>query len=131
MPPLKVHRINLFQILQMYRMCPTQNTSTKGVQSLSYIEPELNPEDDEEAQLIPNTVLVDTKSTKEIMNYLGYSAELNTPVWLEGSTGTGKTAMVKYLAHRTDNPLVRLNLNDMSDVQEIIGDTSPVKETHY
>jgi midasin len=92
---------------------------------IPYVKPDLDFEDDDNARHIPGTVLVDTPSTVKNLQRLAYSTNLAIPVWLEGPTGSGKTATVKYLSRLTEQPLRRLNLNDMSDIQEIIGGYKP------
>ncbi|MCE1247002.1 MAG: AAA family ATPase [Firmicutes bacterium] len=69
--------------------------------------------------------LVQTKSTVENLTKLARSVRLSENALLVGPTGAGKTAIVKYLAHLTQNGLRRINLNDMTDITEIIGGFKP------
>ena len=69
----------------------------------------------------PSAKLIDTKSTVENLTKLARSVRLGENVLLVGPTGAGKTAMVKYMAHLTQNGLRRINLSDMTDISEIIG----------
>ncbi|KAB2839659.1 AAA domain-containing protein, partial [bacterium] len=43
------------------------------------------------------------------------------PVYLLGETGTGKNAMLRYLAHRTGTPLLRINFNRETDDSQLYG----------
>ena len=45
----------------------------------------------------------------------------NVPVLLEGTTGSGKTSLVTYLASITNNTLVRINNHEHVDLVEYIG----------
>lgn len=69
--------------------------------------------------------LVHTPTTVKNMEKLARSVKLNENVLMTGPTGAGKTSLVKYLAHLTRNELRRINLNDMTDVVEIIGGYKP------
>ena len=43
------------------------------------------------------------------------------PVALEGETASSKTTAVLYLAHRLNQPVIRLNLNGQTDSGELVG----------
>ncbi len=69
--------------------------------------------------------LVHTPTTVKNLEKLARSVRLNENVLMSGPTGAGKTSLVKYLAHLTNNELRRINLNDMTDVVEIVGGYKP------
>ena len=73
----------------------------------------------------PSAKLIDTKSTVENLTKLARSVRMGENVLLVGPTGAGKTAMIKYMAHLTQNGLRRINLSDMTDITEIIGGYKP------
>lgn len=52
------------------------------------------------------------------------------PVLLVGETGVGKTSSVQYLAQRTYHKLVVVNMNNQSDVSDLIGGFKPVDLTY-
>lgn len=52
----------------------------------------------------------------------------NLPALLIGDTGTGKTSIVKYLAHKLEQPYVRVNMTGFTSPDELIGSKS-VKDT--
>jgi len=54
--------------------------------------------------------------------------KLGHPVALVGETGTGKTALVRYLAHSTGHRYVRINLKDMAEVSELVGGYVPTED---
>lgn len=74
--------------------------------------------------------LIHTKSTVENMTKLARSIRQNENVLLVGPTEAGKTAIVKYMAYLTNNGLRRINLNDMTDITEIIGGYKPNDQGH-
>ena len=49
------------------------------------------------------------------------------PCLLEGETATAKTATIKWVAHLTNNDLVRINLNGQTDTSELVGRYVPAK----
>ncbi|XP_055839231.1 midasin [Episyrphus balteatus] len=48
------------------------------------------------------------------------------PVLLVGETGVGKTSSVQYLAEKTHHKLVVVNMNNQSDVSDLVGGFKPV-----
>uniref|UniRef100_A0A1I8PDS0 Midasin n=1 Tax=Stomoxys calcitrans TaxID=35570 RepID=A0A1I8PDS0_STOCA len=48
------------------------------------------------------------------------------PILLVGETGVGKTSSVQYLAERTRHKLVVINMNNQSDVSDLVGGFKPV-----
>jgi len=69
--------------------------------------------------------LIETPTTVENLGKLGRSLRLNENVLMVGTTGVGKTSLVKYLAALTNNELRRINLSDMTDNTELIGGYKP------
>lgn len=51
------------------------------------------------------------------------------PILLVGETGVGKTSSVQYLAERTKHKLVVINMNNQSDVSDLVGGFKPVDLT--
>jgi MoxR-like ATPase len=49
------------------------------------------------------------------------------PVLLEGEAGCGKTAIIEYLASKTNTPLFRLNLNSFTTIPDILGKSNIMK----
>jgi len=58
---------------------------------------------------------------EETIEALAVAVKERLPVMLVGQTGTGKTTLVKELASRTKNALVRINLNGNTTVDEFVG----------
>lgn len=48
------------------------------------------------------------------------------PLLLVGETGVGKTSSVQYLAERTGHKLIVINMNNQSDVTDLLGGFKPV-----
>lgn len=72
--------------------------------------------------------LIETPTTVDSLGRLGRSIRMNENVLMVGSTGVGKTSLVKYLAALTNNELRRINLSDMTDNTELIGGYKPGKD---
>ncbi len=51
--------------------------------------------------------------------------QMQTPIMLEGSPGVGKTTIVQALGNVTDNPVVRINLSEQTDLSELFGADLP------
>lgn len=99
---------------------PVEKTAHAGVK-------EEEPEKQYNENFIPgeSAKLIDTKSTVENLTKLARSVRMKDNLLLVGPTGAGKTAIVKYLSHLTQTGLRRINLNDMTDITEIIGGYKP------
>ena len=80
---------------------------------------------------INKSKLIETPTTVENLGRLGRSIRMNENVLMVGSTGVGKTSLVKYLAALTNNELRRINLSDMTDNTELIGGYKPSKDGHF
>ncbi|XP_037035796.1 midasin isoform X2 [Bradysia coprophila] len=61
-----------------------------------------------------------------ILEKIAVAVTHNEPVLLVGETGVGKTSSVQYLAHQTKHKLVVVNMNNQSDVSDLIGGYKPV-----
>lgn len=61
-----------------------------------------------------------------IMERIAVAVQQSEPVLLVGETGVGKTSAVQYLAHHTNHKLVVVNMNNQSDVSDLIGGFKPV-----
>ncbi|MCK4686565.1 MAG: AAA family ATPase [Candidatus Lokiarchaeota archaeon] len=74
------------------------------------------------SELIPeeDLFLVDKDNESDIEKILK-GIEKNYPVLLTGPTGCGKTSMVKYLAHKTNNAYRRIQLNGSTGVDNFVG----------
>jgi len=49
------------------------------------------------------------------------SVKMGFPVLLEGPTGSGKTSVVRWLAHRTNNAYRRIQLNGATTIENFVG----------
>jgi midasin len=67
-----------------------------------------------------------TRVSSCILERIAVAVHQNEAVLLVGETGTGKTSSVQYLAHQTNHKLVVVNMNNQSDVSDLIGGYKPV-----
>lgn len=107
-------------------------TSIAQIEESQPLVIEATPVNDSQATQPPSFVpdlakskLIDTPTTVENLGRLGRSLRMNENVLMVGSTGVGKTSLVKYLAALTNNELRRINLSDMTDNTELIGGYKP------
>lgn len=63
--------------------------------------------------------------TLETIEKIATAVELKEPCLLEGETSTSKTSSIEYLAMRTRNQVIRMNLNGQTDTSELIGKFVP------
>jgi cobaltochelatase CobS len=68
---------------------------------------------------------------RDTIKTLAYAVKTNKPVLIIGETGVGKTALIRYLAHRTKSGFRRINLNGQTSVDEFVGKTLLNKEGTY
>lgn len=61
------------------------------------------------------------EDNKKILEQVAISISKDLPVLLIGETGTGKTSIIRHLAHKTKNAFVRVNHNGGTTVEDIIG----------
>lgn len=67
-----------------------------------------------------------TRLASCLLERIAVAVQENEPVLLVGETGVGKTSSVQYLAHQTNHKLVVINMNNQSDVSDLIGGFKPV-----
>ncbi|KAL5289670.1 hypothetical protein ACFFRR_009616 [Megaselia abdita] len=67
-----------------------------------------------------------TKNTLCLLERISVPISQNEPILLVGETGVGKTTCVQYLAEKTLNKLVVINMNNQSDISDLIGGYKPV-----
>jgi MoxR-like ATPase len=92
------------------------------------LETEL-PLNEQGGQMVPRAELFNhftlDKRTVETIEKIATAVELRNPCLLEGETSTSKTSSIEYLGSRTNNEVVRLNLNGQTDTSELIGKFIP------
>lgn len=67
-----------------------------------------------------------TRIAASILERIAICVDQNEPVLLIGETGVGKTSSVQFLAHKLSRRLVVVNMNNQSDVSDLIGGYKPV-----
>lgn len=67
-----------------------------------------------------------TRVSACVLERISVCVQQNEPVLLVGETGVGKTSSVQYLAYQTSHKLVVVNMNNQSDVSDLIGGFKPV-----
>lgn len=67
-----------------------------------------------------------TRISSCILERIAVCVSQNEPILLVGETGVGKTSSIQYLAHQTNHKLVVVNMNNQSDVSDLIGGFRPV-----
>lgn len=67
-----------------------------------------------------------TRIASCLLERIAICVEQNEPALLIGETGVGKTSSVQYLAQQLSRRLVVVNLNNQSDVSDLIGGYKPV-----
>lgn len=67
-----------------------------------------------------------TRLARCILERIAVAVQQNEPILLVGETGVGKTSSVQYLSHQTHHKLVVVNMNNQSDVSDLIGGYKPV-----
>jgi MoxR-like ATPase len=71
-----------------------------------------------------------SKSVAENVQRIVRCLMLDAPVMLEGSPGVGKTSIVESLAKITNNKLIRINLSEQTDLNELFGADLPTTNIH-
>lgn len=67
-----------------------------------------------------------TRLANGLLERIAVCVEQNEPVLLVGETGVGKTSSVQYLAYQTNHKLTVVNMNNQSDVSDLLGGFKPV-----
>lgn len=67
-----------------------------------------------------------TRLASCILERIAVCVSHEEPILLVGETGVGKTSSVQYLAERTAHKLVVINMNNQSDVSDLVGGFKPV-----
>lgn len=67
-----------------------------------------------------------TRLASCLLERIAVAVQENEPVLLVGETGVGKTSSVQYLAYQTNHKLVVINMNNQSDVSDLVGGFKPV-----
>lgn len=67
-----------------------------------------------------------TRLASCLLERVAISVQNQEPVLLVGETGVGKTSSVQYLAHQTGHTLTVVNMNNQSDVADLVGGFKPV-----
>ncbi|KAJ6665782.1 hypothetical protein lerEdw1_001254 [Lerista edwardsae] len=67
-----------------------------------------------------------TRPSSVLIEQLAVCVDRGEPVLLVGETGTGKTSTVQYLAHITGHHLRVINMNQQSDIADLLGGYKPV-----
>lgn len=67
-----------------------------------------------------------TRLARCILERIGVAVNQNEPILLVGETGVGKTSSVQYLSYQTNHKLIVINMNNQSDVSDLIGGFKPV-----
>lgn len=71
------------------------------------------------------------EDNKRLVEQVGISINKKLPVLLIGETGTGKTSLVRFLAHKTNNAFRRVNHNGATTVDDIVGKILVNKQGTY
>ncbi|XP_059609312.1 midasin [Phlebotomus argentipes] len=71
-----------------------------------------------------------TRLASCLLERISVAVAQNEPILLVGETGVGKTSAVQYLAHQTAHNLVVVNMNNQSDISDLIGGFKPV-DLHF
>ncbi|XP_055630736.1 midasin [Toxorhynchites rutilus septentrionalis] len=67
-----------------------------------------------------------TRPASCLLERIAVSVSQNEPILLVGETGVGKTSSIQYLSYQTHHKLVVVNMNNQSDVSDLIGGFKPV-----
>lgn len=67
-----------------------------------------------------------TRLASCILERISMAVYQNEPILLVGETGVGKTSSVQYLSYQTNHKLVVINMNNQSDVSDLVGGYKPV-----
>lgn len=106
----------------------TRNKATKdNVNITKNISLPINKEN--KSNFIPRET--EFENVNKILDHVAVAINKNLPILLSGETGTGKTSLVRYLAHKTNNGFRRVNHNGGTTVDDIVGKILVNKEGTY
>jgi midasin len=71
----------------------------------------------------------ESKTTLSNLQRIMRCLMMNAPIMLEGSPGVGKTSLVEALGRITKNKVVRINLSEQTDLNELFGADLPCEAT--
>lgn len=72
--------------------------------------------------------LDDVPTTRQNRAWVARMWRLGRPLWLEGPSGAGKTAIIREMCARTETPFRRMNLNPYTTVKDLFGRYQPNPE---
>lgn len=67
-----------------------------------------------------------TRPASCILERIAVAVQQNEPILLVGETGVGKTSSIQYLSYQTNHKLCVINMNNQSDISDLIGGYKPV-----
>uniref|UniRef100_A0A1I7ZW85 AAA domain-containing protein n=1 Tax=Steinernema glaseri TaxID=37863 RepID=A0A1I7ZW85_9BILA len=76
--------------------------------------------------IMPSKFSFDAPTCRLNLFRLARALSIEKPILLEGAPGCGKSSTIAALASATGNKLVRLNLSDQTDVNDLFGSDIPV-----
>ncbi|XP_049297646.1 midasin [Anopheles funestus] len=74
----------------------------------------------------PSPTFSFTRPAACLLERIAVAVSQNEPILLVGETGVGKTSSIQYLAYQTHHRLVVVNMNNQSDVSDLVGGYKPV-----
>lgn len=101
----------------------TSKKITQTIDEMFVVSPKVSLVVNQEIIANQNFVPKDIKfeDNRHSLEQVAISIEHHIPVLLIGETGTGKTSLVRHLAHKTKNAFVRVNHNGGTTVEDIVG----------
>ena len=79
----------------------------------------VNTEAIKHPEFIPKEI--EFEDNHKVLESVAIVTAKNMPCLLVGETGTGKTSLVRHLAHNTNNAFVRVNHNGGTSIEDIVG----------
>lgn len=106
----------------VYKLPTSQDVSTPKLQLVQQPQAPIQPADvTDKSTLIPTR----DKTFVPFGNFTDLEVIIKSgifyPVYISGPTGNGKSTMVEQICARNKKPLIRVNLNMMSDEDQLIG----------
>jgi MoxR-like ATPase len=78
----------------------------------------------------PMVYCLESKTTASNLQRVMRCLLMDQPIMLEGSPGVGKTSLVEALARITQNKVIRINLSEQTDLNELFGADLPCAVTN-